>query len=181
MIFANSYISEIVLSEVEIQGIVQALGVRMTHDYQGKQPLLVGVLEGSIPFLADLIKRISLPVRVAYLKVSLYGEGLTPRTTANIVPVSAVNFAGEDVILIDDMCDSGKTLQYVALWLVSQGARSVKTAVLLRREGACFIPDYVGSERQETDWFVGYGFDYKGILRNLPYVALLKHEHRDEG
>lgn len=166
---------EILLSEARIQARVKELGRAIEVDYHGKPLTIVAVLTGSLILLADLIRQIQLPLRVALLQASSY-KGATTTGGALIVNEDfAPEVAGRDVLLLDDILDTGHTLSTLVRRMSERGASTVKTAVLLRKAGrqeVAIEPDYCGFEIPDA-FVVGYGLDYDDDYRHLPYVAVL--------
>ena len=166
---------EILLSEARIQSRVAELGRQIEIDYQGKPLTIVAVLTGSLILLADLIRRIHLPLRIALLQASSY-KGATTSAGALIINESfAPDVAGRDVLLLDDILDTGHTLATLVRRMTERGALSVRTAVLLRKIGRLEVrlePDYCGFAIPDR-FVVGYGLDYDDDYRHLPHVAVL--------
>jgi hypoxanthine phosphoribosyltransferase len=166
---------EILLTESQIQARVAELGRQIEADYQGKPLTIVAVLTGSLILLADLIRRIHLPLRVALLQASSY-KGATTTAGALIINESfAPDVAGRDVLLLDDILDTGHTLGTLVHRMADRGALSVRTAVLLRKIGRQEVrlePDYCGFLIPDK-FVVGYGLDFDDDYRHLPYVAVL--------
>jgi hypoxanthine phosphoribosyltransferase len=169
---------EILIPEPEIHARVAAMGKQIEADYQGKPLTIVAVLTGSLIFLADLIRQIQLPLRVALLQASSY-RGTTTIAGALTINESFVpDVAGRDVLLLDDILDTGHTLATVVRRMHEGGARSVRTAVLLRKVGRQQVhlePDYCGFTIPDA-FVVGYGLDYNDDYRHLPHVAVLPGE-----
>jgi hypoxanthine phosphoribosyltransferase len=166
---------EILLSEARIKARVADLGRRIEADYQGKPLTIVAVLTGSLILLADLIREIHLPLRVALLQASSYKGATTSAGALNINEAFAPDVAGRDVLLLDDILDTGHTLATLVRHVHERGARSVRTAVLLRKIGRQEVhlePDYCGFTIPDA-FVVGYGLDYNDDYRHLPYVAVL--------
>ena len=166
---------EILLTEAQIQARVVELGRRIEADYQGKPLTIVAVLTGSLILLADLIRCIQIPLRVALLQASSY-KGATTRAGALIINETfAPDVAGRDVLLLDDILDTGHTLATLVHRMTDRGALSVRAAVLLRKLGrqeVAIEPDYCGFEIPDR-FVVGYGLDYDDDFRHLPHVAVL--------
>lgn len=166
---------EVLISEAELRERVVALGRQIESDYHDKKLTIVAVLTGSLVVLADLIRQIKLPLRVALLQASSY-KGATTKAGQLVVneafdPV----VVDRDVLLLDDILDTGTTLATLVRRLEDRGARSVKTAVLLRKLGRQVVevePDYCGFEIPDA-FVVGYGLDYDDDYRHLPYVGVL--------
>ena len=166
---------EILLSEDQIQARVKELGRQIEADYQGKPLTIVAVLTGSLILLADLIRQIQLPLRVALLQASSY-KGATTKAGALIINEAfAPDVAGRDVLLLDDILDTGHTLATLVHRMLDRGALSVRTAVLLRKVGRQEVrlePDYCGFTIPDA-FVIGYGLDFDDEYRHLPYVAVL--------
>jgi hypoxanthine phosphoribosyltransferase len=166
---------EILLSEDQIQSRIKELGRQIEADYQAKHLTIVAVLTGSLIVLADLIRQIHLPLRVSLLQASSY-KGATTSAGALIINESfAPDVTGRDVLLLDDILDTGHTLATLVHRMSDRGALSVRTAVLLRKLGRQEVrlePDYCGFTIPDA-FVVGYGLDYNDDYRHLPYVAVL--------
>lgn len=177
----NKDILKILINENEIDEAVTRIACEIDRDYaeSGKKLLLLGILKGSVVFMGELMKKITLPVEIDFMKVSSYGAGTKSSGKINIMlDVQRADFSGTDIIIVEDIVDSGKTLSYLTEYLKLKGAHSVKTCTLLdkpcRREVE-FNPDYSGY--QIPDYFVvGFGLDYNEGYRALPYVGVLKPE-----
>lgn len=166
---------EILLTEAQIQARVKELGRQIEADYRGKPLTIVAVLTGSLILLADLIRQIQAPLRVALLQASSY-KGATTTAGALLINESfAPDVAGRDVLLLDDVLDTGHTLGTLVRRMADRGALSVRTAVLLRKVGRQEVrlePDYCGFTIPDA-FVVGYGLDYDDEYRHLPHVAVL--------
>ena len=166
---------DILLTEGQIQDRVRELGRQIEADYHGKPLTIVAVLTGSLIFLADLIRRIELPHRVALLQASSYRGATTVATALTINEAFLPEVADRDVLLLDDILDTGHTLATLVDRMSERGARSIRTAVLLRKIGRQEVhlePDYCGFNIPDA-FVVGYGLDYNDDYRHLPYVAVL--------
>ena len=163
------------VAEKEIAARVVELGRAITRDYAATNLVLVGVLQGAIPFVADLMRAVSIDLTVDFLRASSYGSGTTSSGTVRLVTDLTVDIADRHVLVVDDIVDTGHTLAALKRALEARGPRSVRTCVLLdktgRRETEVTI-DYVGFTIPNV-FVVGYGLDYDGLYRNLPYVATL--------
>jgi hypoxanthine phosphoribosyltransferase len=175
---------DILLSEAQIQERVRQLGQQIEADYLGKPLTIVAVLTGSLILLADLIRQIHLPLRVALLQASSYKGA---RITAGPLVVNETfvpEVADRDVLLLDDILDTGHTLATLVGKMSERNARSVRTAVLLRKLGRLQVhiePDYCGFTIPDV-FVVGYGLDYNDDYRHLPHVAVLDAgHHHDSG
>lgn len=174
-------IEKILVSEEEINTIVTKIAADIDRDYKDskRKLLLLCILKGSVVFMGELMKKITLPLEIDFMKVSSYGSGTTTTGRINIVlDLHRGDLADVDIIVIEDIIDSGKTLSHLTKYLELKGAGSVKTCTLLdkpsRREVE-FTPDYVGREIPD-EFVVGFGLDFDEKYRNLPYVGILKRE-----
>ena len=168
---------EVLLSEQRIQERVKELGTQITRDYAGRNPLLIGVLKGACFFLTDLLRAIDTRVGIEFMAISSYGASTRTSGEVRILKDLDVPVEGRDLIVVEDIVDTGLTLSYLLANLKSRGAASVKLVALLdkfeRREREVEI-DYLGF--QIPDHFVvGYGLDYAERYRNLPFIAVLKN------
>jgi hypoxanthine phosphoribosyltransferase len=172
---------ESLINEAEIQQRVGVLGQQIEADYRRRPLTIVAVLTGSLVMLADLVRRIGIPHRIALVQASSYRGATTTATTLVINESFAPDVAGRDVLLLDDILDTGQTLSALIRHLEDRGARSVRTAVLLRKLGrqeVALEPDYCGFSIPNL-FVVGYGLDYNDDYRHLPYVGVLKNEQDD--
>lgn len=174
-------ILKVLVSEDEINGRVDALAKEIDETYMNsdKNLVLLGILKGSVVFMADLMKRIKLPVEIDFMKVSSYGGGTTSSKTITILlDLRRKDMENCDILIIEDIIDSGRTLSYLVDYLKLRGAASVKTCTLLdkpsRREVE-FEPDFCGFVVPD-EFVVGYGLDFDEKYRALPYVGVLKPE-----
>ena len=172
-------IKEILSNEEQIDKITTELAEKIDRDYadRNKRLLLLGILKGSVVFLSDLMKKIKRPVEIDFMKVSSYQNGTSTTGKINIIlDLHRSDLSQLDILVIEDIIDSGRTLSYLIEYLKLNGARSVKTCTLLdkpSRRQVDFVPDYCGAE--VPDYFVvGYGLDYAELYRTLPFVGILK-------
>ena len=174
----DTAIKEVLISEEEIQVKTKELGAILAEEYQDKNPLIVGILKGALPFMADLIKQMPILLEYDMMDVSSYGTGLTSSGEVKIVKDLDVSIEGRHVIIVEDIIDTGRTLKYLQDILNRRNAASVKIVTLLDKPSGrvtdlnvdwkCFdIPD---------EFVVGYGLDYRENYRNLPYIGILKPE-----
>lgn len=173
----NYVIDKVLVAEEDIRRRVDELGKEITRDYAGMQPIAVCVLRGAIPFYADLIRRIDLPVTVDTITVSSYGSG-TVSGKLKVITDMRTSVEGRDVLVVDDIIDSGRTSVALIEMLKERGAKSVKTCALLdkpSRRVADIKGDYVGFAIPD-EFVVGYGLDWNEKFRNLPHVYTLKEE-----
>ena len=172
----NDDIKKISVSEDEIKQIVERLGTQISKDYQGRNPLFIGLLKGCIPFMSDLLKYVDIDCTLEYMKVSSYSG--TESTGVVTVKGGLPIVEGREIILIDDILDTGRTLDSVRKMLIEAGAKSVTICVLLDKpEGrkVDITPSYVGG-LVPNEFVVGYGLDYNEHYRNLPYIGVLKEK-----
>ena len=163
----------VVVAEADLQQRVAELGAEITADYAGRAPLLVGVLKGAIMFMADLARQIDLPVELDFMAVSSYGNATRSSGVVRIVKDLDLDLTGRDVIIVEDIIDSGLTLGYLRKNLLARNPASVEVCALLVREGQqARDPDlrYVGFHIP-PDFVVGYGLDVDDRYRNLPCIA----------
>lgn len=169
-------IEKVLLSEDEIKELTAKLGAQITKDYEGKNLLVVGILNGCVFFLTDLVRQIKLPLKINFITASSYGSGTV--SSGNVKIDQKVNFDVKDydILFVEDILDTGRTLKCVSDLFKEQGAKSVKIATLLdkpERRIADIKADYVGFT-VPNEFVVGYGLDYDQVYRNLPYVGQLK-------
>lgn len=169
-------IKKVLLDEEQIHRIVSDLGRRISTDYRGKNLLMVSVLKGSVVFMADLMRAIDIPCRIDFMAVSTYGSGTKTSGVVKIIKDLDINLAGYDLLIVEDILDSGITLSYLKKMLSDRGPASVKICTFLdkpERRMADIVPDYVGASVPD-EFVVGYGLDYDEKYRNLPYLGVLK-------
>lgn len=175
----NDAIEKVLVSEEEIERTVKRLAAEIDRDYaaEDKRLVLVCILKGSIVFTGDLMKHLSVPVEIDCMKVSSYGAGTTSSGSVKIhLDITRDDISDCDLLVVEDIIDSGCTLSYLTEYLKLKGAKSVKTCTLLdkpSRRKVDFTPDYVGIEIPD-EFAVGYGLDYDERYRALPYVGVLK-------
>ncbi len=174
-------IDHVLVSEAELDRIVGEIAARIDRDYAdcGGNLLLLGILKGSVVFMADLMKKLTIPVEIDFMKVSSYGKSTESSGRINIIlDLQRSDLSTKDIIIVEDIIDSGRTLSYLTEYLKINGAHSVRTCTLLdkpsRRE-VDFVPDYSGAEIPD-EFVVGYGLDYGEKYRALPFVGVLKEE-----
>jgi hypoxanthine phosphoribosyltransferase len=172
-------IDQVLLTEEQIATRVAELGARITADYQGRTLTLVSVLKGSLPFMADLMRSIDLPLRIDLMEVSSYGGASTESSgLVRILKDLSASIAGEDVLIVEDIIDTGLTLNYLIRYLRGKNPRSLHICTLLDKPARRLVEipvDYIGF--QIPDQFViGYGLDYGEVYRNLRFVGVLKPE-----
>ncbi len=166
------------LSEEEIHQKVAELGKRISADYADKNLLLVSVLKGSVVFMADLMREITIPCEIDFMCVSSYGSGTKTSGVVKIVKDLDIDLKDCDLLIVEDILDSGMTLCYIKELLKQRGTKSIKICTLLdkpERRQADITPDYSCFTVPDA-FVVGYGLDYDEKYRNLPYVGILKPE-----
>lgn len=180
----NNDIKEILVSQEQIDRITTRIAEEIDRDYDESTSrlLLLCILKGSVVFMGDLMKKVTHPVEIDFMKVSSYANGTTSSGRINIIlDLHRTDLSECDIIIVEDIIDSGRTLSYLVEYLTLNGAHSVKTCTLLdkpsRRDPqlANFTPDYVGCVIPD-EFVVGYGLDYAEQYRALPYVGILKPE-----
>lgn len=170
-------IEKVLLSEEQLKEIVQRLGAEITKDYKGKNLVLVSVLKGSVLFMADLMREIKIPCSIDFMAVSSYGSGTKTSGVVKIIKdldTDVVN--GADLLIVEDILDSGVTLEYLMKILSARNPNSIKICTLLdkpERRKANIFADYAGAQIPDA-FVVGYGLDYDEKYRNLPFVGALK-------
>jgi len=167
---------EVLIPEAAILKRVREIADQISNDYQGTEPILVGILKGSIIFMADLMRAIRIPVQMDFIRAASYGSGTQSSGTVRVTKDIELPIQGRPVILIEDIVDSGLTLAYVKELLEERGAASLKICALIdkseRRERDILV-DYCGFQVQEG-FLVGYGLDCNEEFRNLPEICVLK-------
>ncbi|MGM9986990.1 MAG: hypoxanthine phosphoribosyltransferase [Bacillaceae bacterium] len=167
---------QVLLSEEEIQQKIKELGAQLTKDYSDTTPLAVGVLKGGMPFMADLLKRIDTYIEMDFMAVSSYGKALVSSGEVKILKDLDCSVEGRDILIIEDIIDSGLTLSYLVNLFKTRKAKSVKIVTLLDKPTGRKIDiqaDYIGFTVPDA-FVVGYGLDYNELYRNLPYIGVLK-------
>ena len=171
-------ILEILLTEEIIEEKTKELGAILTADYADKFPLAIGILKGAMPFMSDLMKRVDTYIEMDYMDVSSYGNATVSSGEVKIVKDLNTSVEGRDILIIEDIIDSGMTLSYLVDLFKYRKAKSIKIVTLLDKPTGRKVDlqaDYVGFEVPDA-FVVGYGLDYAEKYRNLPYVGVLKKE-----
>jgi hypoxanthine phosphoribosyltransferase len=172
-------IAQILLTEEQIAARVAELGERITADYAGRTVTLVSVLKGSLPFMADLMRAIDLPLRIDLMEVSSYGGATTESSgLVRILKDLSASIAGEDVLIVEDIIDTGLTLNYLIRYLRGKNPKSLRICTLLDKPARRLVEipvDYIGFEIPDQ-FVIGYGLDYGEVYRNLRFVGVLKPE-----
>jgi bifunctional protein TilS/HprT len=173
-------VDRVLFSHTQIQRRVKALAKRISRDYMGRKLVLVGILKGVMCFMADLMQHITLPLNVDFMAISYYGTNNEP--AVKITKDLDVSIAGLDVLMVEDIVDTGMTLNYVLNHLAAHNPASLRVCTLLdkRVRRLADVPlDYIGFEIPD-EFVVGYGLDYHGEYRNLPFIGMLKPELIEE-
>lgn len=171
-------IKEILFTENNLRDRIKELGRQISKDYEGKDLVLIGVLKGSVMFMADLMKEIDIPCSMDFMAVSSYGNDTESSGVVRILKDLDFQIQDKYVLIVEDIIDSGITLKYLNNYLISRKPKSVKIACLLDkpdRRKADIKVEYVGFEVEDY-FLVGYGLDYAEKYRNLPYIGILKEE-----
>ncbi|USK61873.1 hypoxanthine phosphoribosyltransferase [Peribacillus asahii] len=171
-------IEKVLITEEELQSKIKELAVQLENDYEDKFPLAVGVLKGALPFMSDLLKRMDTHLEMDFMDVSSYGNSTVSSGEVKIVKDLNASVEGRDVLIIEDIIDSGLTLSYLAELFRYRKAKSVRIVTLLDKPTGRKVdikPDYAGFIVPDA-FVVGYGLDYAERYRNLPYIGVLKPE-----
>lgn len=169
-------VSDIMISKEEIQAMCKRLGEQISKDYEGRELLLIAVLRGAFVFMADLIRYIDVPCRVDFMKVSSYGEGTETSGEVRIVQDLDEAISGRDVIIVEDIIDSGLTLYKLRQVLQTRNPRSLAICTAFDKPDRRRVDirvDYIGMQIPD-EFIVGYGLDYAGLYRNLPDIRYMK-------
>ena len=176
--YCENEIERFLFTEAELKQRVQELGAQITADYQGKEPVLISVLRGSYIFMADLSRAIDLPCAIDFMSVSSYGKGTSSSGQVQITKDLSDGIEGKDIIIVEDILDSGNTLFYLMQLLQARHPASIRLCTLLdkpERRVKDIKADYVGFSVPDA-FVVGYGLDYAEKYRNLPYIGIMKPE-----
>ncbi|ADM67959.1 Hypoxanthine-guanine phosphoribosyltransferase [Paenibacillus polymyxa E681] len=171
-------IQEILISEEEIQSKIKELGVQLSVKYEGKNPLVICVLKGAFIFMADLVKTITVPLELDFMAVSSYGASTKSSGIIKIIKDLDASVEGRDVLIVEDIIDSGLTLTHLIELLKNRNANSVCVVTLFDKPARRTVnleADYTGFTLPDA-FVVGYGLDYAEHYRNLPYIGILKPE-----
>lgn len=171
-------IERILVTEEELAARIAQLGAEVSDYYRDKKLLMVSVLKGSVVFMADLMRAITIPVRIDFMSVSSYGSGTKTTGVVRIIKDLEIDITGYDLLIVEDILDSGMTLDYLIDILKQREPQSIRIMTLLDkpdRRQADVRADYTGFTIPD-DFVVGYGLDYNEKYRNLPYVGILKPE-----
>ena len=169
-------IKNVILSQEDISDIVKDLGKKISEDYKGKDLLVVSILKGSVLFMADLMREITIPCNIDFMAVSSYGSGTVSSGEVKIIKDLDKPIEGKELLIVEDILDSGKTLSYIMSILKARNPKSIEICTLFdkpdRREAQVYAK-YIGSN-VPNEFIVGYGRDYNEYYRNLPFIGALK-------
>ena len=170
--------SEVLISREQLADKVAELGAKISEDYEGESLFLIGILKGSVPFMADLMRAISLDVEMDFMSVSSYGSGTKTSGVVRILKDLDSDIAGKNVLIVEDIIDSGLTLAYLKEYLTKRNPKSIKIVTMLSkpaRRKADIEADYTGFVVDDK-FIVGYGLDIDQKYRNLPYISWIKED-----
>ena len=169
-------------SEEDIDEMTTRLGKQLTKDYAGKRVLVVGALKGAIFFMVDLLKKMDLPCDIDFIDVSSYGNGTESSGKITVTHDLEADVTGRDVLIVEDIVDTGLTLKFMKDEMIKRGAKSVKCCVLLNKTARRTTEvevEYYGTH-VGNEFVIGYGMDFAGLYRNLPYVGVIKPQVVEE-
>lgn len=169
-------IDRVLISEDELSKIVKELGAKITEDYKDKNLLLISILKGSVTFMADLMREINIPCNIDFMAVSSYGSGTKSSGVVKIIKDLDSSIDGKDLLIVEDILDSGRTLNYIKEILLARNPKSIRICTLFdkpERRDVDLYADYIGTN-VPNEFIVGYGLDYNEYYRNLPYIGVLK-------
>lgn len=175
-------IESVLFSKEDLEAIVARLGEQVSRDYEGKNLLLVSILKGSIVFMSELMRHVTLPCEIDFMAVSSYGSSTQSKGKVKIIKDLDIPLAGYDVLIVEDILDSGVTLFSLMELLSTRNPKSIRICTLFdkpERRRAAVKADYAGAEVPDA-FIVGYGLDYAEKYRNLPFVGILKPEVYEE-
>ncbi len=171
-------VEKILLTEKQLDERVTEIARQLDEEYAGKNPLMVCILKGSVMFFADLIRKMKIDLSIDFMSISSYGNGVKSSGEVKMIKDLDRKIEGKNVIIVEDIVDSGYTMSYLTKMLAARRPESIKICTLLdkpsRRETDVKV-DYRGFEIAD-EFVVGYGLDYAGLYRNFPYVGVLKRE-----
>lgn len=171
-------IQEVLLTEEQIQTKVREMAKQLSNEYKDSFPLMIGILKGAMPFMSDLTRRMNIYLEMDFMDVSSYGTSTKTSGQVKIVKDLDTSIEGRDVIIVEDIIDSGLTLNYLVELFKHRKAKSVKIVTLLDKptgRKVDLVPDIIGYTVPSA-FVVGYGLDYAERYRNLPYIGILKRE-----
>ena len=174
----NEVLEKTLISEEQLKTRISELAKQIEKDYEGKSPVIVGVLKGSVMFYTDLVWQIDLPLTVDFMSISSYGAGVNSTGEVKIIKDIDGKIGGKDVIIVEDIVDSGYSMNCLLKLFATRSPKSVRVCALLDKPSRREIPvpiDYTGFQ-VANEFLVGYGLDYAGLYRNIPFIGVLKKE-----
>ncbi|CZR07730.1 hypoxanthine phosphoribosyltransferase [Trichococcus collinsii] len=171
-------IKEVLYSEEEISAVVKDLGAQLTEEYEGKNPLVIGVLKGAVMFMTDLSRAMACDLELDFMDVSSYGAGMESSGDVKILKDLDTTVDGRDLLIVEDIIDTGRTLSYLIEIFKYRKAKSIKVVTLMDKKERRVVDleaDYIGIN-VPNEFVVGYGLDFNEKYRNLPYIGVLKTE-----
>lgn len=171
-------IKEVLYSEEEISAVVKDLGAQLTEEYEGKNPLVIGVLKGAVMFMTDLSRAMACDLELDFMDVSSYGAGMESSGDVKILKDLDTTVDGRDLLIVEDIIDTGRTLSYLIEIFKYRKAKSIKVVTLMDKKERRVVnleADYIGIN-VPNEFVVGYGLDFNEKYRNLPYIGVLKTE-----
>lgn len=169
---------ETLIAEEDIQRRIQELGAQISKDYEGREIVMLCVLKGGVMFMTDLAKRVTVPMKMEFMAVSSYGDEYKSSGIVKIIKDLDESIDGKDLLIVEDIIDSGRTLSYLKNILEARNPNSIKICTLLDKPDQRVVEvdvDYVGFTIPDS-FVIGYGLDYHQLYRNLPYIAVNKGE-----
>ncbi len=173
--------SKVLFTADQIGRRVAELGREISAEYRGRDVVLVGILKGALIFMADLVRNIDIPISIDFMCVETYSSGTVPNERSNILCRGRGGFAGKDLIIVEDIVDTGLTLRYIIQALEVESPKTLEVCTLLKKEGGMpqdITTKYVGFSIP-PDFVVGYGMDYRGRYRDLPYIGVYSGVEED--
>ena len=174
----NEVLEKTLISEEQLKTRISELAKHIEKDFEGKSPVFVGVLKGSVMFYTDLVRQIDLPLTVDFMSISSYGAGVNSTGEVKIIKDIDGKIGGKDVIIVEDIVDSGYSMNCLLKLFATRSPKSVRVCALLDKPSRREIPvpiDYTGFQ-VANEFVVGYGLDYAGLYRNIPFIGVLKKE-----
>ncbi|MCT4661159.1 MAG: hypoxanthine phosphoribosyltransferase [Tissierellales bacterium] len=171
-------IERVLLTEEDLKNKIAQLGEQISKDYQGEELLLLGILKGSVIFMSDLARSISIPVSMDFMAVSSYGDGTESSGVVRILKDLDQEIKGKNILIVEDIIDSGLTLDYLMGYFKARGPKSVEICTIMDKSDRRTVEvpiKYLGFD-VPNEFLVGYGLDYAEKYRNLPFVGILKEE-----
>ena len=175
-------IQEIYFSKEQLKEITDRIGAQISRDFEGKDLILISVLKGSVIFMADLMRAVTIPCEIDFMAVSSYGKGVKTSGVVKIIKDLDIEIEGYDLLIVEDILDSGRTLSYISEILEARNPNSIRICTFLdkpERREVNLKADYIGTQVPD-EFVVGYGLDFAEKYRNLPFLGVLKREVYDK-